>query len=53
MSIDDFNEEELNSIQLQMSSFVDDDIPEENGHRIVSSSLEDWEQPNQVVCLEA
>ncbi len=53
MSICDFNEEELDDIQLQMRNLVDDDIPANEGsHRILTSSMEDWEQPNQVVCLE-
>jgi hypothetical protein len=52
MSIDDFSTEELDSIQLQMSNLVDDDINDDQNHRIVASSMEDWEQPNQVVCLE-
>ena len=52
MSIDDFSTEELDSIQLQMSNLVDDDINDDQNHRIVANSMEDWEQPNQVVCLE-
>ena len=52
MSIDDFSTEEFDSIQLQMSNLVDDDINDDQNHRIVASSMEDWEQPNQVVCLE-
>ncbi len=52
MSIDDFSVEELEEINLQMSNLVDDDIKDDQNHRIVASSMEDWEQPNQVVCLE-
>ncbi len=52
MSIEDFSTEELDAIQLQMNNLVDDDIADDKNHRIVASSMEDWEQPNQVVCLE-
>ncbi|MCR4676699.1 MAG: hypothetical protein K5634_05675 [Sphaerochaetaceae bacterium] len=38
--------------EVKMSNFSGNDIPETEDHHIVSSTMDDWEQPNQVVCCE-
>ncbi len=49
MFAEDYNEEVYDA-QPRMS-FVDDDINTEDRH-VITSSMEDWELPNQVICLE-
>lgn len=53
----DMNDPELNgsiarnSGEIKMSAYSEADIPAD-GHNIVTSTMDDWEQPNQVVCCE-
>lgn len=54
----DMNDPELNGKmagyngEVRMSTYAEGDIPADEGHRIVTSTMDDWEQPNQVVCCE-
>ncbi len=48
MFFTDFTDEE--KVSNGGMSFVDDDIPADE--RVVASSMEDWENPNQVTVFE-
>lgn len=54
----DMNDPELNgsiarnSGEIRMSAYSEADIPAGESHNIVTSTMDDWEQPNQVVCCE-
>lgn len=41
-----------NTGDVRMSAYAEGDIPQSENHRIVSSTMDDWELPNQVVCCE-